>query len=324
MDLATPGRSTKSVDMRNSTRHRPGLAGSTACIWWMFQSPGPPSSATRDSSTRVGRKRVSRGSAARSDRSAPAIILGKTSSEISVSMRVKGTFSVGVARPATAINRSMASSASMGNSTVTSAMVVNPSGAASARSSSFRIAARCVSASALHFPVHTRISPSRSTTGAASTKTSGSSFLMEGIFTHSPPVVYSQPWYGHCTFPSTSFPSEMGHARCAHSSFTQPARPCSSRNATQGTLNRSNGIMVPSPRSAANATGNHCSRSAREPIRYFSSSWDGGIAGIDASADAADAGEDRAAVEDDAVDGSPAEVEDGSSSAPPSAETNAT
>ena len=32
MDLATPGRSTKSVDMRNSTRHRPGLAGSTACI----------------------------------------------------------------------------------------------------------------------------------------------------------------------------------------------------------------------------------------------------------------------------------------------------
>jgi hypothetical protein len=30
------------------------------------------------------------------------------------------------------------------------------------------------------------------------------------------------------------------------------------------------------------------------------------------------------AVEDDAVDGSPAEVEDGSSSAPPSAETNAT
>ena len=51
----------------------------------------------------------------------------------------------------------MTSSASMGNSTVTSAMVANPSGAARARSSSFRIASRCAPASSLHFPVQTRI-----------------------------------------------------------------------------------------------------------------------------------------------------------------------
>tara|TARA_B100001778_G_scaffold217482_1_gene180163 strand:- start:863 stop:979 length:117 start_codon:yes stop_codon:yes gene_type:complete len=37
-----------------------------------------------------------------------------------------------------------------------------------------------------------------------------------------------------------------------------------------------------------------------------------------------DAREDRVAVEDDAVDGSPTEAEEGSSSAPPSAETDAT
>jgi len=108
----------------------------------------------------------------------------------------------------------------------------------------------------------------------------------------------------------------MGHARCAHSSFTHPAWPLLSRNTTHGTLNKSNGIITPSPRSAANATGNHCSRSKGDPMRYVCSSWDGGIAGRDASTDTEDGDKDVAvAAEDDAV---------GCSSIPPSAETKAT
>jgi hypothetical protein len=44
--LVITGAGIKSADSRNSTRVCPGRAGSTTCIWWMFQllrSPSPPS-----------------------------------------------------------------------------------------------------------------------------------------------------------------------------------------------------------------------------------------------------------------------------------------
>ena len=103
---------------------------------------------------------------------------------------------------------------------------------------------------------------------------------MDGILTHSPPVVYSHPWYGHCARPSTSFPRLSGHALCAHSSLTHPAAPSPSLNMTHGTLKRSNGTMVASSRPLAKATGNQCARSAPVPVRNFSSICAGGIDGI--------------------------------------------
>mmetsp|Transcript_1319 Transcript_1319/g.1922 ORF Transcript_1319/g.1922 Transcript_1319/m.1922 type:complete len:224 (-) Transcript_1319:190-861(-) len=222
----------------------------------MFQSPPPPSSPIVESRMHPGRNDTLRGTGVRSPRSIPATILGNTSSLTLSLTRSKGTASKGADLPLRSMSLASTSSASMGMSTVTSDIAVNPGGGTRLSGSSLSARASCSAPAPSHCPAHTYNRPSRSTTGAASTKTWGSSFLMDGIFTHSPPDVYSQPWYGHCTLPSTSLPSEMGQARCAHSSLMHAAVPVASRKATQGTLNRSKGIMVAASRVSAKATGN--------------------------------------------------------------------
>lgn len=68
--------------------------------------------------------------------------------------------------------------------------------------------------------IHTR--PSLSTVGRCATLTPLHCTVL-GILVHSPCELNVQPWYGHCTCPSTIVPAERGQARCAHSSRTHAA-----------------------------------------------------------------------------------------------------
>lgn len=68
------------------------------------------------------------------------------------------------------------------------------------------------------------------------------------LFFHAP--AYARRKYENPPLPprfkshAPTFPSESGQARCAHSSLTQAGLPCSSRNMTHGSPNRSNGTSV--------------------------------------------------------------------------------
>mmetsp|Transcript_17999 Transcript_17999/g.54164 ORF Transcript_17999/g.54164 Transcript_17999/m.54164 type:complete len:249 (+) Transcript_17999:708-1454(+) len=89
------------------------------------------------------------------------------------------------------------------------------------------------------------MSPSFSEQGREVTVTPGQK-AVEGILVHSPVRLYSHPWYGHCTCPSTTLPRDRGQARWAHSSFTHAAAPFSSRKSTHGSPNSSNGMSLSS------------------------------------------------------------------------------